>query len=264
MKVAAYVRVSTNKQDETIQRNAIEEWCATRKSQIESVAWFIDHGRSGATMDRPALANLQRAIFRREVDTVVMYALDRFARAMVDGLSEIQRWEEERIRIVFIKDSITLDPDNPIGRLCMKIMTAITLAMAEAEREKIRQRSRDGYQALLDKQRKVKNMAATGMAPAQIARRTGIPIDRVKRMIAAPKDRAYWATMQKRKPKAEHARAWELVQKGLSHTEAAKVLGIHHDTIRLYLKAERKRRAKLCETQPNESSESSARNAGKS
>lgn len=88
MKAAAYYRVSTQGQSEAdkfglpAQREAVEKFAA--ENNLEIVAEFEDAGFSGATADRPALAEmLERAA---EFERVLVYRWDRLAReSSLDG-----------------------------------------------------------------------------------------------------------------------------------------------------------------------------------
>ena len=76
--VAVYMRISSRSQKVRSQRREIERYL--QRNEMTDVRWFADEGISGAVMERPALAELKRAIFVGQVDTVVVYALDRLAR----------------------------------------------------------------------------------------------------------------------------------------------------------------------------------------
>jgi DNA invertase Pin-like site-specific DNA recombinase len=79
-KAALYVRVSTNGQDPTVQTVELREFCHLRGFRI--AAEFVDKGISGSRERRPALDALMVACRKRQVDAVVVYRYDRFARSL--------------------------------------------------------------------------------------------------------------------------------------------------------------------------------------
>ncbi|KKL19083.1 hypothetical protein LCGC14_2469000 [marine sediment metagenome] len=91
MTTAVYLRVSSTDQSVETQRLRIQKWLDQQEIEVEPSNWYADEC-SGATMDRPDFGRLQAAVFAGNVDRVVMYSLDRFARTMIDGLVEVDRW----------------------------------------------------------------------------------------------------------------------------------------------------------------------------
>jgi DNA invertase Pin-like site-specific DNA recombinase len=69
--VAAYVRVSTMGQNEAGQRAEIERWLKGNGIAARNVHWFVDKGRGGDNLSRPALERLKAAIFAGDVGTVL-------------------------------------------------------------------------------------------------------------------------------------------------------------------------------------------------
>src|SRR4051794_35919561 len=98
--VAAYVRVSTVSQNEAGQRAEIERWLAGNGIDPAGVRWFVDKGKSGDSLKRPAFAALQAAVFAGEVGTVVVYKLDRISRNLRDGMNALCDWCDQGLRVV--------------------------------------------------------------------------------------------------------------------------------------------------------------------
>ncbi len=90
MATAVYLRVSSRSQRVKSQRHQIERYLEAQS--VEDARWFEDNAISGSIMERPALDKLKRAIFLGEVDTVIVYALDRLARDAVEGMVLIADW----------------------------------------------------------------------------------------------------------------------------------------------------------------------------
>ena len=97
VKAAAYLRVSTEAQAGAgafgldAQRQAVNEYAA--REGFEVVAWYIDKGVSGATIDRPGLGDLLSAS-AGAFDVILVAKIDRLARDLM-----AQLWlEKEMLR----------------------------------------------------------------------------------------------------------------------------------------------------------------------
>lgn len=135
MRAALYARVSTGRQDDEMQLAEMREFCERRKWKPEI---FGDHGFSGSKLNRPDLDRMMAACRRRKFDVVVVYRFDRFARStkqLVDALDEFNR-----LGIQFVSLHESVDTTSPHGKLLFHIFAAI----AEFERELIRERVRSG------------------------------------------------------------------------------------------------------------------------
>src|SRR5262249_55216880 len=136
--VAAYVRVSTIGQNEAGQRAEIENWLAGNGVRSASVRWFVDKGRSGDTLKRPAFDALQATVFAGEVKTIVTYKLDRLSRSLRDGINVLCEWCDKGLRVVSVTQQI--DFNGTVG----KMIAAVLLAVAEMEQETRRERQAAG------------------------------------------------------------------------------------------------------------------------
>lgn len=131
-----YCRVSTVDQDLSLQLDAL------KKAGCEK---FFRDKVSGAKSDRPAL---KKALdFARKGDTIVVWRLDRLGRSLKDLLEIVHRLEESKVGIKSLTES--LDTTTPGGRLIFHVFGAI----AQFERELIRERTMAGLQAAKDRGR---------------------------------------------------------------------------------------------------------------
>ena len=82
--IAAYLRVSTQEQDEKMQRDAVVKWADGRK-----LTWYTERiSGTLATADRPELSRLLTDAKAHKFDRLVIWALDRLTRrGIADGLS---------------------------------------------------------------------------------------------------------------------------------------------------------------------------------
>jgi DNA invertase Pin-like site-specific DNA recombinase len=137
-RVAIYARVSTinHGQDAGLQTGDLRQFAEARGWTLADQ--YVDSGVSGSTDSRPQLNRLMADARRRKFDAVLVWKLDRFGRSLrhlVNALAEF-----ESLGIAFVSLSDNLDLSTASGRLMFNIIGA----MAEFERELIRERVRAG------------------------------------------------------------------------------------------------------------------------
>jgi DNA invertase Pin-like site-specific DNA recombinase len=136
--VAIYARVSTTNdgQDVRLQTGDLRELAEARGWRLADE--YVDSGVSGSKDSRPELKRLMADAKRRKFDVVLVWTLDRFGRSLrhlVNALAEF-----ESLGIAFVSLSDNLDLSTASGRLMFNIIGA----MAEFERELIRERVKAG------------------------------------------------------------------------------------------------------------------------
>lgn len=135
-RVALYARVSTlAAQNPQMQLLELREYAARRGWQV--VDEYVDHA-SGAKESRPALNRLMTDARQRKFDVIAVWKIDRFGRSLkhlVNALAEL-----EAVGVTFLSLRDNLDLSTPAGRLMFQIIAA----MAEFERELIKERVRAG------------------------------------------------------------------------------------------------------------------------
>jgi len=138
MKSAAiYARVSThNGQKPEMQLRELREYCNRREWKVAGE--FVDTGISGTKEHRPALDRLLAECRKRQVDAVVVYRYDRFARSLRQLVNALEEFRALGIDFVSLHEGV--DTSTPNGRLVFGIFASI----AEFERELIRDRVRSG------------------------------------------------------------------------------------------------------------------------
>ncbi|MCL4140371.1 UNVERIFIED_CONTAM: hypothetical protein GTU68_045132, partial [Idotea baltica] len=122
---------------------------------------FTDRA-SGKDTLRPQLDEM--LAFVRQGDTIVVHSMDRLARN-VDDLRKIVRTQTEQgVRIQFIKEHLTFaGDDTPMANLMLTLLGAV----AQFERELIRERQREGI--ALAKKRGVYKGRKKALSPEQVA-----------------------------------------------------------------------------------------------
>jgi site-specific DNA recombinase len=141
MRVAIYVRVSTQRQadTQTIEQQ-IERLCAHVAVQgwlLESEHIYRDDGHSGAKLNRPGLDSLRDRAALAEFDTVLITEPDRLARNYVHQMVVIEELERRGVQVEFLDRPMA---DNAHDRLLLQIRGAV----AEYERTQISERMRRG------------------------------------------------------------------------------------------------------------------------
>lgn len=119
-----------------MQLDALREYAGHR--QLDVVAVLVDHGVSGARDHRPALDELMGIARRRQIDVVLVYRFDRFARSvrhLVTALDEFQA-----LGVEFVSYTESVDTSTPLGRALFSIVAAL----AELERSVVVERSVEG------------------------------------------------------------------------------------------------------------------------
>lgn len=131
MSTAVYLRVSSKSQKVESQRHAIEAYLVGHG--VTGAAWYVDTiSTRQQVSERPALSELREAIFNGQVQTVVLYRLDRLARSIRDGINLLTDWINAGVRIVIV----TVDLSGALGQT----VAALLPGLAQMERETIRER----------------------------------------------------------------------------------------------------------------------------
>jgi DNA invertase Pin-like site-specific DNA recombinase len=162
MKVALYAGVSTTEkgQDPEMQLRELREYCQRRGWDISNE--YVDSGVSGSKDSRPRLNELMLDATRRRFDAVVVWKFDRFARSTSHLLKALETFQSLKVEFVSLTEGI--DTSTPLGKLVFTILGAV----AEMERELIRERIRAGVRNARAKGKKLGRPRA-GVDAAKIA-----------------------------------------------------------------------------------------------
>ena len=138
-RAALYLRVSTADQKPDLQFDGLRGYAA--RAGLEVVKDYLDVGVSGRREGRPQLNALMTAARNREIDCVLVWKFDRFARSTRHLLAALEEFNHLGVRFVSVQDQI--DTDSPMGRA----MFTIIGAMAELESSLISERVSAGMKA---------------------------------------------------------------------------------------------------------------------
>lgn len=197
VRAAAYARVSTTDQDNSVQVRELTEYIARRGWQLAGV--YQDQF-SGAKVSRPGLDRLMADARRRRFDAILVWKLDRFGRSLAHCVAAIQELTAFGIRFIAVSQGLDTDQANPTARLLLHILASV----AEFERELIRERVAAGMRnakangtrsgrpigrprRIFDHDEVVR-LRRQGMSIEKIARRMGLGVGTVVRVLRVAND----------------------------------------------------------------------------
>src|SRR5271165_2942022 len=138
-RTALYLRVSTPEQKPDLQYDGLRGYAA--RAGLQVVRDYCDVAVSGRREGRPRLNALMTAVRNREIDCVLVWKFDRFARSTRHLLVALEEFDHLGVRFISVQDQI--DTDSPMGRA----MFTIIGAMAELESSLISERVTAGMKA---------------------------------------------------------------------------------------------------------------------
>lgn len=130
MKVALYVRVSTEDQDLVQQRRALEREARRRRWTVVDV---YEEKVSGAAKKRPELERLRRDAKQRRFRAVLIWSTSRLGRDLVETLVIARELYQERKVALVSYTQQAIDMSTPHGQLVFDIFAAV----AEAQRQEL-------------------------------------------------------------------------------------------------------------------------------
>ena len=159
---AIYTRKSTNTrlEHEINSLTTQHEICSAYIASQRYRGWtmlarrYDDGGHSGSGLERPALAALMHDIEAGEIDTVVVYKIDRLTRSLLDFVRLIEIFDRRAIGLVSVSQAF--DTGDSMGRMILNVL----LTFSQFERELIAERVRDSIRT-----RKRHGRVHGGLAP---------------------------------------------------------------------------------------------------
>jgi len=121
------------------QREACEAYVQSQVSEgwISSATGYDDGGYSGGSTNRPGLQRLLTDIHRGEVDTVVVYKVDRLTRSLSDFAKIVELFDRHKVSFVSVTQAF--NTTTSMGRLTLNML----LSFSQFEREITAERIRD-------------------------------------------------------------------------------------------------------------------------
>ena len=170
MRLFGYARVSTNQQSLDIQIKALKD------AGVTSHRIFIDKA-SGKDTERSGLQMLRMKV--EEDDVILVKKLDRLGRDTADMIQLIKEFDNIGVSIRFLDDGISTE--GAMGKMVVTILAAV----AQAERQRILERTNEGREEAklkgikfgrkrkIDRE-KVITLKASGAGATKIAKQVGI------------------------------------------------------------------------------------------
>jgi DNA invertase Pin-like site-specific DNA recombinase len=178
MGIAIYARVSTKDQSCEMQLRDLRAYCKARNFAVTRE--YVDIGESGAKDSRPELNCLMGDARKRQIDAILVWRFDRFARSTKHLLLSLEEFRSLGIQFVSYQENI--DTSSPLGQALFTIISVV----AQLERDLIRERVSAGIrnarahgkqlgrpQRVLDSEL-ILRMKAEGVSVRQIAERLGV------------------------------------------------------------------------------------------
>ena len=170
MRLFGYARVSTSQQSLDIQVKALKE-AGVKPSRI-----FADTA-TGANAKRDGLSLLRLKV--EEGDVILVKKLDRLGRDTADMIQLIKEFDQAGVAVRFIDDGISTE--GAMGKMIVTILSAV----AQAERQRILERTNEGRIEAKAKgiqfgrkpsidRKKVQALRNQGMGATEIARQMHI------------------------------------------------------------------------------------------
>lgn len=151
VKCGLYARVSTDLQAEVkngsldTQIDLLQKYVEIKDStspeeEWKAVAIYREEGKSGKNVDRPEFKRMVRDIENGKINAVLCTRIDRMSRSIIDFLHFHEFLKENEA--IFISLNENWDTSTPMGRFAL----TISLAMAELERERTSERTKEKLQ----------------------------------------------------------------------------------------------------------------------
>jgi DNA invertase Pin-like site-specific DNA recombinase len=145
-------------QDPGMQLRELLEYCERRGWANPLI--FVDRVSSGKV--RPELERLKLLCRQRKVDVVVVYRFDRFARSTIELVQAVEEFRTLGIQFISLHENV--DTTCPQGKLVFTIFAAV----AEFERELIKERVRSGIAEARAKGKRIGRPAVDSALIAQV------------------------------------------------------------------------------------------------
>src|SRR5947209_7516519 len=114
MKIAIYLRVSTDRQTTDSQAVELREYCARRR--WTNITEYADTS-SGAKFSRKGLDALMRDVRRGRIDAIVAYKLDRLGRSLPHLAQLIGEMTAHRVALIIPVQGIDTSAANSASQL---------------------------------------------------------------------------------------------------------------------------------------------------
>ncbi len=190
MDTAVYMRVSTKDQKLDSQELELKRYCKMRGWKNTA---FYSEKMSGASTTRPELDRLVRDMRAGKIERLVCFKLDRVGRSLTHLALLVDEMARLKVPLICTTQGIDTSESNPCG----KFQLAVLMAVAEFEREIIKERVNAGLAAarergvklgrpgtLAAKRGNVLKLKKRGLGVRAIARELRMPVSSVGKVLS--------------------------------------------------------------------------------
>ncbi|MGB0454360.1 MAG: recombinase family protein [Bacteriovoracaceae bacterium] len=164
-RVALYLRVSTTHQNTELQERDLKQFCEYKNLNITHI---YKETCSGSKQSRPELKKLMNDARKRKFDIVLCWKFDRYSRSTKHLVESLEEFDE--LGIAFISYQENLDTSSSMGRAMFSIISAI----AQLERDLIRERVISGLNNAREKGRKLGRLKKRSDQKIRLLRSKGL------------------------------------------------------------------------------------------
>jgi DNA invertase Pin-like site-specific DNA recombinase len=192
-RTALYLRVSTADQKPDLQYDGLRDYA--ERARLDVVGEYLDVAVSGRREGRPQLGALMVSARNRDLDCVLVWKFDRFARSTRHLLTALEEFDHLGVRFISVQDQI--DTASPMGRA----MFTIIGAMAELESSLISERVTAGMRAAKSRGKQLGRPPLPQYIIAEIedlAASTGLSVRKIHEKIAGKASRSVVGEIVKR------------------------------------------------------------------
>jgi len=137
---ATYIRASTDDQETSHQRDAIDEWLSQHEVDPSEVDHFVDLAQSGADPGREQFTELVEAIQSESYEYVVVWEISRLARLGSISQRFFEHCEDAGTTVAITDGWVEEVRPDGTG----KLIADISAAVAEEERRRLTKRIESG------------------------------------------------------------------------------------------------------------------------
>lgn len=140
MRAIGYVRVSTDKQDNSADAQDRKIRATATLRDFDLVEILTDLDEFSGDLNRPGAQRVMELVRANLIDAVIITKLDRLTRSTRDAIELIELFAKHHVAFVSISEE--LNTESPIGRFVVRLIASI----GELEREMIGARTSEGLQ----------------------------------------------------------------------------------------------------------------------
>src|SRR3954470_24142863 len=106
MKIVGYARVSTGKQELSLETQEARIRAMVALKEADLVEFIVDDAESGKDMNRPGAQRVLDLVRERKVDGVVIVKLDRLTRNVRDAVDLIDLFRRKKVALMSVSESL--------------------------------------------------------------------------------------------------------------------------------------------------------------